>query len=124
MKPEKRYLLHDLLDGERDGRREATLLAGGRILRRKRWRRVAFRSFAAVTLFALATFSLQRMIAPRPPVQTAVAPPPTTPVRSLTDAELLALFPGTPVGLATLENGRKQLIFPRAGDEGRFIKRL
>ena len=123
MKPEKRHLIHDLLDEARDARREATLLAGGRILRRRRWQRVALRSFAAVTLLALATLSLQRMIAPRHGVLTAV-PPPAPFVQSLTDAELLALFPNTPVGLVTLESGRKQLIFPRPGDEERFIKRL
>jgi hypothetical protein len=123
MKPEKRHLIHDLLDEERGARREATLLAGGRILRRRRWRRVALRSFAAVMLLALATFTLQRMIAPRHPVLTAV-PAPSDAVKSLTDAELLALFPNTPVGLVTLESGRKQLIFPRPGDQERFIKRL
>jgi hypothetical protein len=123
MKPEKRHLIHDLLDEERGARREATLLAGGRILRRRRWRRVALRSFAAVTLLALATFSLHQMIAPRRPILTAV-PAPSDAVRSLTDAELLALFPDTPVGLVTLESGRKQLIFPRPGDQERFVKRL
>ena len=123
MKPEKRHLIHDLLDEERDARREATLLAGGRILRHRRWRRVTLRSFAAVTLLALATFSLQRRLAPRHPVLTAV-PAPSDAVQSLTDAELLALFPNTPVGLVTLQSGRKQLIFPRPGDEERFIKRL
>lgn len=48
------------------------------------------------------------------------------PVRSqsLTDDELLALFPNTPVGLATLPDGRKRLIFPRPGDEKRFITRF
>lgn len=123
MKPEKRHLLHDVLDEQRDIRREATLLAGGRILRRRRWRRAAFRSFAAVTFLALAAFSLQRMTTPRAPVLTAV-PAPSDALQSLTDAELLALFPDTPVGLATLENGRKRLIFPRPGDEERFIHRL
>lgn len=123
MKPEKRHLIHDLLDEERDVRRDATLLAGGRILRRRRWRRVAIQGFAALTLLAIAAFSLQRMVAPRRQVLTAI---PVTPdaVQSLTDAELLALFPDTPVGLATLENGRKRLIFPRPGDEERFITRL
>jgi len=123
MKPEKQHLLHDLLDEQRNTRREATLLAGGRILRRRRWRRAASQSFAAVIFLALAVFSLQRMIVPRSPLVTAV-PAPSDAVQSLTDAELLALFPDTPVGLATLENGRKRLIFPRPGDEARFVHRL
>ena len=123
MKPEKQHLLHDLLDEQRGNRREATLLAGGRILRRRRWRRAIFQSFAAVSFLALAAFSLQRMTTPRSPVLTTV-PAPSDAVQSLTDAELLALFPDTPVGLATLENGRKRLIFPRPGDEERFVHRL
>lgn len=123
MKPEKQYLLHDLLDKQRDTRRVATLLAGGRILRRRRWRRAAFQSFAAVTFLALAAFSLQRMIAPQSPLLTEV-PVPLPASQSLTDAELLALFPDMPVGLVTLEDGRKRLIFPRPGDEERLINRL
>jgi len=123
MKPEKQHLLHDLLDEQRDARRDSTLQAGGRILRRRRWRRAAVQSFSAIVLLALAVFSLERMTVPRPAVLTAVPVQPDT-IQSLTDAELLALFPDTPVGLVTLENGRKRLIFPRPGDEERFIKRL
>src|SRR6266542_3536483 len=123
MKPEKQFLIHDLLDDQRDRRREATLLAGGRILRRRRWRRVTLPSLAVLTLLVLAAFSLQRS-GPRPPAILTVVPPPAPAVQGLTAAELLALFPNTPVGLVTLENGRKRLIFPRSGDEERFIKRL
>lgn len=123
MKPEKRHLIHDVLDEGRNARREATLLAGGRILRRRRRRRGAFRSFAAVTILAIGVLSLQRWVVPRPAVLTAI---PATPVsaQGLTDDELLALFPKMPVGLATLQNGRKRLIFPRPGDEERLINRL
>jgi len=123
MKPEKQSLIHDLLDEQRDRRREATLLAGGRILRRRRWRRVTLPGLAVLTLLALATFLLQRS-GPRPPAILTAVPSPAPAAQSLTDAELLALFPNTPVGLLTLENGRKRLIFPRPGDEERFIKRL
>jgi hypothetical protein len=123
MKPEKRHLIHDLLEEQGNARRQATLLAGGRILRRRRWRRLALRSFAAVALIAVAALSLQRLAPTRTPILTA-GPPTPAPAQSLTDAELLALFPNTPVGLVTLEGGRKQLIFPRPGDEERFIKRL
>src|SRR6185295_15572353 len=62
MKPEKGNLIHDLLDEGRGARREATLLAGGRILRRRRWRRGALQSLAAVTVLALTTFSLLRFV--------------------------------------------------------------
>ena len=123
MNPEKRHLIDDLLDEQHDARREAILLAGGRILRRRRWRHRAIQSLAVVAILGAAAVSLQRTIAPRPPVEVAA---PATPVesKSLTDAELLALFPDTPVGLVTLENGRKQLIFPRPGDKERFYRSL
>ena len=123
MKPEKRHLIHDLLEEQGNARREATLLAGARILRRRRWRRVAVRSFAAVAFIAVAVLSLQRLVQTRTPILTA-GPPTPAPAQSLTDAELLALFPDTPVGLVTLENGRKRLVFPRPGDEERFVKHL
>src|SRR5690349_1429515 len=101
MKPERRHLIHDVFDEEPDARRLATLLAGGRILRRKRWRRAALKSLAVVAVLGVAAFSIQRMLAPRRGVLTVV-PAASEQVRSLTDAELLALFPKTPVGLATM----------------------
>lgn len=128
MKPEKRQLIRDLLDDQHEALREATLLAGGRILRWRRRRRLAFQGFAAAALFVLATFTFQRLVPRQPPILSSVpappAPAPPAPVQSLTDAQLLALFPDTPVGLITLSDGRKRLIFPRPGDEERFIKRL
>ena len=124
MKPEKQNLIHDLLEEEHDARREATLRAGGRILRHRRWRRMTVRSFAAVAIVGIAVLSHQQRVAPRPPVVAAIPAPPPVPAHELTDDELLALFPKTPVALATLENGKKRLIFPRPGDEARFITRL
>ena len=123
MKPEKRELIHALLD-EPHTRREATLLAGSRILRRRRWGRAALRTFAALALLTTTVLSLQRWIPSRPGGSPATPPAQEQAVQSLTDAELLALFPDTPVGLVTLENGRRRLIFPRPGDEERFVKRL
>ncbi len=123
MKPEKRALIHDLLDEGREGRRDKTLLAGGRMLRRRRWRRLAVRNFAIVGMIGMTAFALQRMLAPAPPVFTAL-PSPSVQTGSLTDDELLALFPNTPVGLATLDDSKKRLIFPRPGDEERFINRF
>lgn len=124
MKPEKRRLLHDVLDEAGDNRRAATLVAGGRLLRRKRGWRTTFHALATMMLLVLAGVSFQRSMAPRSTIQAGGSPVPATSAQGLTDAELLALFPETPVGLATLENGRKQLIFPRPGDEDRFIKRM
>jgi hypothetical protein len=123
MKPEKRHLLEDLLDEEQAARREAAFVAGGRILRRKRWRRVALRSFAVAAILGAAVFSIHRTPSPRALVIALVPAVPDQP-KALTDEELLALFPNTPVALASLENGTKRLIFPRAGDEAKFVTKL
>jgi hypothetical protein len=122
MKSEKRNFIETLIDEEEVARREAILLRAGRILRQRRWRRVAWQGFAGIAALALAVFFFQKMATPRPRVLIAVAVPQER-TGGLTDAELLALFPKTPVGLITLENGKKRLIFPRLGDEERFMAR-
>lgn len=128
MKPEKRNLIHDLLDARPDARREATLLAGGRILRRRRQWRVVKQSILAVSIVAVATLCLERIKTPYPIASDIASVPAVAPAAKhadeLTDAELLALFPNTPVALATLDNGQKRLIFPRPGDQLRLITRL
>lgn len=121
MRPEKSRLIHELLEGtEQQGRREAALLAGRRALRHRRWRRTAFRAgMFVVVAFSLATLPIYyRMTHRAQPF--AAAPTPKPAVRYLTDDQLLALFPNTPVGLAKVGN-RKVLIFPRAIDEERYI---
>ena|SRR5271157_2543908 len=122
MKPEKRHLIETLMDEEETARREAILLGGGRILRRRRWRWAAWRSFAGIAILALAALPILKTTEPRPRALTAVAVAQER-MRGLTDAELLAMFPDTPIGLMTLENGKKRLIFPRPGDEDRFMAR-
>src|SRR5213075_1827826 len=87
MKPEKRELIHALLD-EPHTRREATLLAGSRILRRRRWGRAALRTFAALALLTTTVLSLQRWIPSRPTGSPATPPAQEQAVQSLTDAEL------------------------------------
>lgn len=124
MKPEKEQLLHDLLADETQ--RESTLIAGAGILRRRRHWRAAGRAF---TWTILATATLWLLASRRPqtaPDQASVqTPPPATfQPHFLNDKELLALFPNTPVALATLPNGKKMLIFPRPADEARFVTRL
>lgn len=123
MKPEKRQLIHDLLDSQHEARREATLSAGTRILRHRRWGRAAGQTCAIILLLAIAAVSVQRLATTRAPILVTNPPPPTAP-QSLTDAELLALFPDTPVGLVTLENGSRRLVFLRPSDQERFIHRL
>jgi len=124
MKPEKQILIHDLLADPQGGmRREVTLLAGQRLLRHKRWKRAAGRVLAvAVVILAVTAISIRLRPAAHSPVFSA-NPPPTPSVRYLTDDQLLALFPDTPVGLATV-HGRKVLIFPRPGDQERFVGRF
>jgi len=130
MNPEKQRLIHDLLnDGGNESRQAETLLAGGRALRRRRHARQAMQTLAVLGIAALAAICVLQWMprkthivveAPKPPASTTAS----TEVHRLTDDELLALFPDVPVGLATLSDGRKRLIFPRPGDEARFISRL
>jgi hypothetical protein len=125
MKPEKQQLLHDLLADE--NRCQVTLLAGGQILRqRRRWR--ALRRFAALLLAmtGLVLFLVGKNSHQSNPAPSMAAAKPQSPVEPqvLNDNELLSLFPNTPVGLATLPNGKKLLIFPRPEDEKRFFTRI
>ena len=131
MKPEHQRLLDEVF-GETEGRREATLLAADRVLRHRRWKRRAAQTVAVMVASTLTILVVERAISPQNPglAPQARVPAPAAPspsmqqVHRLSDDELLALFPNTPVGLVTLKNGRKQLIFPRPGDEKRFIIRL
>ncbi len=123
MKPEKQHLIQEVMDD--DSARESTLSAGARILRRRRHWRVATRGVGVLAIIALATvWSIKQ--APRrstlPQISNAVSIPQVQP---LSDEQLLALFPtNTPIGLASLADGKKKLIFPRRGDEAKFITRL
>ena len=131
MNPEHQNLLDDLLDtGDAAAQRDAVLNAGSRLLRRRRSARYLRRGLAGAGLAALAVLAINRMLAPIPmvcpPDPGLAATPPTRAVSAayqITDDELLALFPGTPVGLAKV-GGHQRLIFPRPGDETRFIVRL
>ncbi|HXF11069.1 MAG TPA: hypothetical protein VN625_09810 [Desulfuromonadaceae bacterium] len=121
MKREKADLIHDVLS---EGRRDDILAAGTKILRRRRQWRIAGQTAAVAALVAVLWFAVQPG---RPPeqVQASIAKSPAqAQAKALTDQELLALFPDTPVGLAKLPDGKKILIFPRPGDEQRFVTRL
>src|ERR1017187_6293255 len=125
MKPEKQQLIQDLLDDE--SRRDATLLVLRRIRRHPRDWRAATRGLALALVVTAAVLSLEQKKSRPPSVQASLPPAKSvasTQPHSLTDDELLALFPNTPVGLATLPDGKKLLIFPRPGDEKRFVTRL
>jgi hypothetical protein len=123
MKPEKRRLIDDLLDEGGEARRAATLLVGGRILRRRRWRRAMVRGIGVAAVLGIAVSSILRMHSGSTRVVTNVPVHPAVSGR-LSDEELLALFPDTPVGLVTLDNGTKRLVFPRPEDEQRFVSRF
>jgi len=132
MKPEHHQLLRDLLDGhDAVAQRDAILNAGRHVLRRKRHARYLTRTLAAAAFAGLAALAISRITTPHSPASTAdtmlaSTQPPSRVVshaQEITDDELLALFPGTPVGLAKV-NGKQRLIFPRLGDEARFIVHL
>jgi hypothetical protein len=123
MKPEKRLLIKDLLeDDQAEFRREVTLLAGARVLRRRRWRRQGLQTLAVLALMGMMVFWARHRFVPPTPSMAANSSvfPPKTPY--LTDDQLLALFPNTPVGLATVD-GRKVLIFPRRSDQAKYVGR-
>jgi hypothetical protein len=124
MKPEKEQLIHDLLDAE--NRREATLRAGSQILRRRRHWRMARGTLSLMALAVIATLFIEenRQAQKTTPSPVAEKKPAPGQPEILTDEQLLALFPNTPVGLTTLPNGKKMLIFPRPADEARYIGHL
>jgi hypothetical protein len=109
-----------------DLRRESTLLTGARLLRRRRqWRTVRQSTVLVAVLACAAMFWMQReSLRPLPAQIAKTVPKPAAQVHALTDDELLALFPNTPVGLASSPGGKKRLIFPRSGDEAKFITKL
>ena len=126
MKADREQLLNDLLNDEiRD---QAVLAAGGRVLRRRRRWRTARNGFAVVMVaLGVLVVWLQPRNPEPPPLQASIPnreEPAAPRVKSLTDDELLALFPDTPVGLATLPDGRKLLLFPRPEDEKKFVARF
>jgi len=124
MKPEKEQLIDDLLDGQ--SRREATLRAGAQILRRRRHWRAARHALAVLALATIATVFIAQNYRPQKAAPVPMTENKPVPVQTgvLTDEQLLALFPNTPVGLATLRNGNKMLIFPRPADEARYFVHL
>lgn len=122
---EKRQLIDELIADS--SRAESTLQAASKILRRRRQWRSARRAIAIVAFLA----ALACLIQPRDqkqisarilPPQTAVAAP--FQAKSLTDSELLSLFPNTPVGLATLPNGKKLFLFAHPADQAKYATRL
>jgi hypothetical protein len=125
MKPDQQHLLHDLFEDE--SRRESTLLAATNLLRRRRQWRIACRLLALILLAAVSWLLVEQN---QPRHQLAhisppkAIPPALPPPQSLTDDQLLLLFPNTPVGLATLPNGKKLLIFPRPGDAAKYVTRM
>jgi hypothetical protein len=122
---EKQKLIQEMLDEQSPSRREATLLVGRQILRQRRVRRVALRgTLVMASILFIAMLLLRNTSQPRTPVSVIQSPVAEPALKGLSDAELLALFPDTAVGIITLEDGTKRLIFPRPGDEARYVKRM
>jgi hypothetical protein len=122
MRSDKQRLVHDLLDNQ--PHRNATLAAAGVVLRRRRQWHAAKHIIALLALVSIVSVWLWPQ--PKAPSSAPVAQahPKTAAglrVKLLTDEELLSLFPNTPVGLATLPNGKKLLIFPRPSDAARIM---
>ena len=125
MNTEKQKLIQEMLDEQSPSRREATLLVGRQILRKRRVRRVALRgTLVMASILFIAMLLLRNTSQPRTPVSVIQSPVAEPALKGLSDAELLALFPDTAVGIITLEDGTKRLIFPRPGDEARYVKRM
>lgn len=127
MNPGKHNLLRDLQDDAAEALRESTLMAGVRILRRKRMRRAVVQWAGVSAVVALGGFLAESTLEQRETpmtarvvvaaTTTAVAAGTTgvvsaTKVHYLSDDELLAMFPGTAVGLI------------KAGDKERLIFRI
>ncbi|HEY4417571.1 MAG TPA: hypothetical protein VGO57_17910 [Verrucomicrobiae bacterium] len=126
MRPEKQRLLDALLAEE--NRQQATLFAAGQILRRRRHWRAVKQAGLTLLVVLMGTVIFWRMEKNQKSAtfQASLTPAikPDTAIHYLTDNELLSLFSNTPVGLITLPNGKKLLIFPHSGDEQRFVTRI
>jgi hypothetical protein len=121
MKAEKQHLLNDL---QGDGRREDTLRAGAAILRRRRWMRAAGQIGGAVAALALGVFLAQSVVwRQEAPVAIAPMAKPEAKVHYLTDEELLAMFPNTPVALVKAGD-KEQLFFLNPADEKRYVAKM
>lgn len=112
MKTPDRQLLDDVFS---DVGRDATLRRGARVLRRRRTLR---RAAIILPPLLAAAAALVVVVRPVPPETPSVKAGP----RRLTDDQLLAMFPGVPRAIVTV-NGRKQLVFPRPDDAARYIGR-
>jgi len=129
MKPEHHHLLRDLFDADA-AQRDAVLGASYPVLRRKRHARYLTRTLAVVAVAGAVVLAISRMGAPGsrtskgdPKLAATLPAQVGSHMQVITDDELLALFPGTPVGLVKV-NGKQRLIFPRPGDEARFVLHL
>lgn len=117
MKTTDRELLNDLFPATD---REASLRRGARIMRRRRFVRRASQSIAVATVaLAAAIVALHK---PNQSVVPVIASGNISKPASLTDSQLMALFPGVPRALMTV-NGQKRLVFLRTADAVRYVGR-
>ena len=123
-------LLQDLRRDEAAERRAAVLNSGGRVLRHRRIKRSAIWSLATLVVLGTLAYQARTLFSPAPP-QIArhtepgtAAPKPVAGVQKLSDEELLALFPSTPVALVKLTDGHQKLLFLRPEDEAKYVGKL
>ena len=115
MKTTDQNLLNDLFPATA---REIVLKGGAKIMRRRRFIRRASQSVTVASV-ALVAFAIA-VHKPEPAV--VIASSPATKPASLTDNQLMALFPGVPKALMTV-NGQKRLVFLRTADAARYVGR-
>jgi hypothetical protein len=117
MKMTDRDLLNDLFPASD---REASLRRGATIMRRRRFIRRASQSLAAATVAVIA--GVLALHKPEPSPAPVIASSGPAKPASLTDNQLMALFPGVPKALMTV-NGQKRLVFLRTADAVRYVGR-
>jgi hypothetical protein len=117
MKTTDRDLLNDLFPATD---REASLQSVSRIMRRRRFIRRASQSITIATV-ALVAAAVAIHKPDRSPALVIASENVSKPA-SLTDSQLMALFPGVPRALMTV-NGKKRLVFLRTADAVRYVGR-
>lgn len=123
MNREKRDLIADLMGEEPAARREAVLLAGASVMRQRRWRRMTWQGVAGMAVLAIALLLVIQPAEHKPAARIVAAQPKAEP-GSLTDEELLNLFPNKAVALIMLKNGQERFYFLNPTDQQKLEQRL
>src|SRR5438552_13782341 len=107
MRSDRQRLLHDVMHDD-PSEREAVRRAAEFILRRRRQRRHGRLTLSLLGLALGTSLAIQNLATRLQPPPEALSTAPPREAGALTDDELLALFPDTPVALATMADGKKR----------------